>query len=177
MNATSHSPTNTCEYDYYLEKAAVINQLNTDYNTIENANNIFNRVCVYDEKRKWMKTKYNWGGGGWSIIHECFDERGTPLHDDRYYYVFSTIFGRYAFGGEDRNLQYYTKGRRFNEAIEKEGRCGIEVLGMKPKRTKDGKYTYEGFTIKELKERCKMNKIKGYSKMDKCELVSLLMKI
>ena len=175
MNATSHSPD---DYDYYLEKAAVINQLNTNYNTIENANKIFNRVCYYDEKRKWMKTKYNWGGGGWTIVFECYDERGTPLHDDRYYYVFSTIFGRYAFGGEDRKLQYYTKGRRFYEAIEKEGRCGIEVLGMRPHRTKDGKYAYDnGFTLKELKEKCKMNKIKGYSKMDKCEIVSELMKI
>ena len=167
---------NTCEYDYYLEKAAVINQLNTNYNTIENANKIFNRVCVYDEKRKHIKQKYDWGGGGWSIVFECYDERGTLLQNG-YYYVFSTIFGSYARKSEDRNLQYYTKGRRFYEAIKMKGSCGVEVVGMKPKRTKDGKYTYEGFTIKELKERCKMNKIKGYSKMDKCELVSLLMKI
>ena len=171
---TSHSPD---DYDYYLEKAAVINQLNTDYNTIENANKIFNRICVYDEKRKWMKTKYDWGGGGWSIAFECYDERGTPLQRE-WYYLFPTIFGSYAFKDKENKLQYYTKGRRFKHAIYTKGRCGVEVVGMKPHRTKDGKYAYDnGFTLKELKEKCKMNKIKGYSKMNKCEIVSELMKI
>ena len=171
---TSHSPD---DYDYYLEKAGVINQLNTDYNTIENANKIFNRVCYRDEKRKMMMKKYNLGGGGWSIIHECYDERGTPLQRE-WYYVFSTVFGTYAFNDKEKKLLYYTKEYRFKHAIYTKGRCGVEVLGMEPHRTKDGKYAYDnGFTLKELKEKCKMNKIKGYSKMDKCEIVSELMKI
>jgi len=171
---TSHSPD---DYDYYLEKAAVINQLNTDYNTIENANKIFNRVCYYDEKMKMMMKKYKFGGGGWSIIHECYDERGIPLQRE-WYNLFPTVFGTYAFKDKEKKLQYYTKGRRFYEAIKMKGSCGIEVVGMRPHRTKDGKYAYDnGFTLKELKEKCKMNKIKGYSKMDKCEIVSELMKI
>ena len=99
---------NACEYDYYLEKAAVINQLNTNYNTIENANKIFNRVCYYDEKRMRMMAKYSWGGGGWSIIHECYDERGIRLQNG-YYYVFSTVFGSYAFKDKEKNYNTIQK--------------------------------------------------------------------
>ena len=54
---------------------------------------------------------------------------------------------------------------------------GIEVLGMKPDKTKDGKYRYDGVSIGELKKICKANGLKGYSKLDKCGLVKLLMKV
>ena len=47
---------------------------------------------------------------------------------------------------------------------------------MTPSRTKDGKYTFDGLLIVELKNACKMNGIKGYSKFYKLELVKLLMK-
>jgi hypothetical protein len=134
-------------------------------------------VYVIMMKRDVVENKYSWGGGGWSTGFECYDERGIRLQNG-YYYVFSTVFGSYAFKDRENKLQYYTKGRHFYEAMKTKGSCGIEVLGMKPHRTKDGKYAYDnGFTLKELKERCKMNKIKGYSKMDKCEIVSELMKI
>lgn len=171
---TSHSPN---DYDYYLEKAAVINQLNTDYNTIENAKKIFNRVCYYDEKSMWLKNKYKFShGGGWTTGFDCYDDRGKWIKE--HFHLFQTVFGTYAFKDRENKLLYYTKEYRFKHAIKNNGRCGIEVLGMKPYRTKDGKYAYDnGFTLKELKERCKMNKIKGYSKMDKCEIVSELMKI
>ena len=53
----------------------------------------------------------------------------------------------------------------------------IEILGMKPIRTKDGKYKYQNISAQNLKDRCKKNGIKGYSKCDKTELVKLLMKV
>jgi len=171
---TSHSPD---DYDYYLEKAAVINQLNTDYNTIENANKIFNRVCYRDEKMWWVRYKYKFShGDGWTTSIDCYDERGTSIKE--HHYIFRSVFGTYAFTDKEKKLLYYTKEYRFKHAIYTIERCGVEVVGMRPHRTKDGKYAYDnGFTLKELKEKCKMNKIKGYSKMDKCEIVSELMKI
>jgi hypothetical protein len=57
-------------------------------------------------------------------------------------------------------------------------RCGVEVLGMRPNRTKDGKYKYEGKSIKDLKNACKANGIKGYSSCkEKVDIVKLLMKV
>lgn len=58
----------------------------------------------------------------------------------------------------------------------KKYKCGVEVLGMKPNKTKDGKYRYEGVSITDLKQACKTNDVKGYSSCDKLELVKLLMK-
>ena len=49
-------------------------------------------------------------------------------------------------------------------------KTGIEILGMKPIRTKDGKYKYQNITAQNLKDRCKKNGIKGYSKCDKQNL-------
>ena len=55
---------------------------------------------------------------------------------------------------------------------------GIEILGMKPStKTADGKFKYEGISIKDLKEHCKNNGIKNYSKYDKVGLVKLLMNL
>jgi hypothetical protein len=56
-------------------------------------------------------------------------------------------------------------------------KTGIEILGMKPRRTKDGKYKYQNISTQDLKDKCKINGIKGYSKCDKTELVKLLMKV
>jgi|TARA_R110002020_G_scaffold38420_1_gene115503 hypothetical protein len=52
-------------------------------------------------------------------------------------------------------------------------RCGIEVLND----IEDKRMLGKGFTIKELKQRCKENKLKGYSKLDKLKLIKLLMTI
>ena len=55
---------------------------------------------------------------------------------------------------------------------------GIEILGMKPStKTADGKFKYEGISIKDLKQHCKNNGIKKYSKYDKVGLVQLLISI
>ena len=55
---------------------------------------------------------------------------------------------------------------------------GIEILGMKPStKTTDGKFKYEGISIKDLKQHCKNNGIKKYSKYDKVGLVKLLISI
>jgi len=146
---------------------AVISELNTDYNTIENAQKIINRTVYWDEKLNFPMRKYEFSyGGGWSGIG-----RG---------YVFSCIFGEFYFdcryNCEDKYLKliYRISGEHYTRYRE---RCGIEILGMKPNRTKDGKYTYKGCNMKELKQSCKMNNIKGYSKMDKCDIVKQLMRI
>lgn len=88
---------------------------------------------------------------------------------------YTNIFGEF----HRSNMNYYKQLKSDVEfhrmRLEKNG---IEVLGMKPSiKTADGKFKYEGVSIKELKEACKINKIKGYSKEDKQGLVKLLMSI
>jgi len=144
---------------------AVISELNTDYNTIENAQKIINRCVYWDEKQKWLMRKYEFScGAGWSV-----EGRG---------YGFRCIFGYYYFEREDKYVKilYQIRGKQSSDENKNE-RCGIEILGMKPDRTKDGKYTFNGCIMKELKQSCKMNNIKGYSKMDKCDIVKQLMRI
>ena len=41
-----------------------------------------------------------------------------------------------------------------------EYKTGIEILEMKPRRTKDGKYKYQNISAQDLKDRCKKNGIK-----------------
>ena len=49
---------------------------------------------------------------------------------------------------------------------------------MKRKLTKDGKYQFDGgLSLIDLRNACKMNGIKGYSKCDKLEMVKLLLKV
>jgi hypothetical protein len=48
---------------------------------------------------------------------------------------------------------------------------------MKPRRTKDRKYKYQNISAQDLKDKIKMNGIKGYSTCDKTELVKLQMKV
>ena len=58
-------------------------------------------------------------------------------------------------------------------------KCGIEILkeiGAK-KYDKNGKCVFKYYTNKELKEFCKMNKIKGYTKMSKLEIIKALRNI
>jgi len=52
-------------------------------------------------------------------------------------------------------------------------KTGIEVL----KIIDDKRMLGKGFTIKKLKETCKENKLKKYSKLDKLQLINLLMSI
>jgi hypothetical protein len=48
---------------------------------------------------------------------------------------------------------------------------------MKPRRTKDRKHKYQNISAQDLKDKCKINGFKGFSKSDKTEHVKLLIKI
>jgi hypothetical protein len=112
------------------------------------------------------------------------------------YYLVGNVFGETRLRIVDGAIEYdrkYYKGKdkqtRFAslwfEAPSKlalgctnyYNKNGIEILGMKGRRTADGKYKYEGKSIKELKIWCKQNGIKGTSGKDKYELVKMLMAI
>jgi hypothetical protein len=65
---------------------------------------------------------------------------------------------------------------------------GIEILHMRFKMSDNRKYRYGTYdedkqylrnwnTLKDLKDSCKMNGIKGYSKFDKLKVVQALMKL
>ena len=88
-----------------------------------------------------------------------------------------TIFGHYYNGDIMYNTKFETYNRWYSNRYNKHG---IEIKFMKPsKKTEDGKFKYDGVSIKDLKEACKINKIKGYSKVgsDKKALIKLLMTI
>jgi hypothetical protein len=146
---------------------AVIAELNGDIYTMENANRIFSRNVSWDEKRKWATNKY--GDGGWTCSGGL---RG---------YDFNCVFGCFYFESLTNGIKLEKMLKKGRDHIKCSnwrwrGKCGIEVIGMKPQRTKDGKYSWKGLIITELKAACKKNGIKKYSKMDKCELVIALMK-
>tara|TARA_R110000772_G_C12979683_1_gene405702 strand:+ start:35 stop:508 length:474 start_codon:yes stop_codon:yes gene_type:complete len=62
--------------------------------------------------------------------------------------------------------------------IRKVVKNGIEILGMKPsKKTTDGKFKYEGISMKDLKKYCRDNGLKKYSSKSKLELVKMLLSI
>ena len=162
---------------------AVINEINLGVNTIQNANKIFKRQCnwnpgnVSNEVGRYfaIKAKYDF----------CRRDNGTCS----YIGIFYTVFGAYEFDVrlgvkllrpsaepvekiDGINSRYLYKCGKLTP-LEKNG---IEVLGMKPDRTSDGKYTYKGLVISQLKDKCKMNGIKGLSKLDKTQLVNALIK-
>ena len=79
-----------------------------------------------------------------------------------------------SFGGQNNTKPFK---KMYSFSLSREYKSGIEILGMKPRRTKDGKYKYHNISGQDLKDKCKKNGIKGYSKCDKTELVKLLMKV
>tara|TARA_R110002153_G_scaffold241241_1_gene396180 strand:+ start:44 stop:490 length:447 start_codon:yes stop_codon:yes gene_type:complete len=91
---------------------------------------------------------------------------------------YKNLYGKYNMGeitiknkNKNKNINFY----KLDYILD---RCGIEILGMKPSvKTKDGKFKYEGITIKQLQKSCKGNGLKKYSKYDKLGLVKLLMTI
>jgi hypothetical protein len=93
---------------------------------------------------------------------------------------FKCIFGEF---GLCRNRTSPIDKMTLKDGLYKRRECyaicksGIEILGMRPCRTKDGKYKYEGISVEDLRNVCKMNGFKCYSKLDKCELVKLLMTV
>ena len=60
-------------------------------------------------------------------------------------------------------------------------KCGIKIIGMKPNYKKDGGYSnnygWFGLTVKQLKQQCRDNGIKGYSKLKKLGLIKKLLAI
>jgi hypothetical protein len=158
--------------DYTEKFNAVIAELKGDYNTLENANRIFKRVIISNEQCSQLR-KYRLNHRGFTFMYHL------P------YYSFDCVFGRFDVQWlENKTFKMVKKSNNnktynFNyiEQFEIKPKNGIEVLGMKPERTKDGKYTYKGLIISELKQSCKNNGIKGITKMDKCELVKALIKL
>lgn len=93
---------------------------------------------------------------------------------NKFRYYFHTCFGNVYL---DYNT-FEIVNDRYKDKMWIFPKNGIEVLGMIPNRTKDGKYCYDGGkSIKELRECCKMNGLKGYSNKDKAGIIQLLMKI
>jgi hypothetical protein len=138
--------------------ATVLKELNSDFK-LKYANKIFARYIKKDKEPRTKKW-YLW------CSLSYFSCGGVLLRRQ-----FSCAFGTYeADKKEDKLVKQIQENNHFFRE-----KCGIEVFGLVPERTKDGKYAYRGTSIKDLKESCKMNGIKGVSKMDKCELVKVLM--
>jgi hypothetical protein len=131
----------------------------------EYCNKVFKRFCIPNTKRKWIDKRYNTFHDGWTCDWSC----GSLCH------IFICVFGKLYICEKTFEIKKFKPLTHYYICLNY-CRSGIEVLGMTPNRTTDGKYKYEGTSIKELKEACKKNGIKGYSKLDKCDLVKLLMK-
>ena len=57
-------------------------------------------------------------------------------------------------------------------------RCGIEVLNMYGETWRgDGVYRGRGLSVKVIKQKLKDNKVRGYSKLRKVDLIKLLIKM
>jgi hypothetical protein len=160
-----------------------------------NKNLLVIRTWIGDDGKPHYELKYPENrrfGMNYSTLLEFYGNP-TKITGD---YIIGNIFGETKLRIVDGAIEYdrkYYKGKdkqtRFAslwfESPTKLGnnntnyyiKNGIEILGMKGKQTKDGKYKYEGKSIKELKEWCKQNGIKGFSGKDKYELVKMLMAI
>jgi hypothetical protein len=117
------------------------------------------------------------------IVGNIFGETKLRLTQDG-----EIIYDRTYFKGKDKQRYFATRwGSRpessawqncFLDSTRGYLHSGVEILGMKGTHlTKDGKYAYEGVSIAQLKDACKMNGVKGTSGKDKHELVKLLMKV
>ena len=78
--------------------------------------------------------------------------------------LFKNEFNRFHYKHTNRMMRYMPKRQ-------------IDIIGMTPNRTKDGKYCKHRYSVTDLRAKCKMNGIKGYSKCDKAGLLKLLMSI
>lgn len=92
---------------------------------------------------------------------------------------FYSVFGNMCISNiKILTYEIVSKSLKQNKTFKyKREKYGIEILGMKPNRTADGKYKYENVSITELKKSCKINGLKSYTKCDKTDLVKLLMKL
>lgn len=84
----------------------------------------------------------------------------------------SSIYSKICERDANGDLYYYDK------FYSKNLKNGIEIIGMKL-IIKNNRYyfNYGDPTLKELKAILKMNKIKGFSKMDKKQIIHALMKL
>jgi hypothetical protein len=128
----------------------------------------------------------DWVGNAYSsyyVIGNIFGETRLRVTEDG-----EIIYDRTYFKGKDKQKEFATRwlGRPESSGWQNcflgnsrgWNKSGIEILGMRGTHlTKDGKYKYEGVSIAQLKDACKMNGVKGTSGKDKHELVKLLMKV
>tara|TARA_R110000737_G_scaffold74173_5_gene103183 strand:- start:1594 stop:2064 length:471 start_codon:yes stop_codon:yes gene_type:complete len=128
---------------------------------IDNITNIdmkkeFNRVMKHYKKESYNMYSYKYGLDGLSSASSSKKNLYGKTHYDTL-----TIFNEISVCKFCNKEKY-----------------GIEILGMKPSnKTADGKFKYEGVSIKDLKQYCKNNGLKKYSKHDKIGLVQLLISI
>jgi len=88
------------------------------------------------------------------------------------------IFGY--FSGYDSMLNTLYKGSYeygISPAYIVYVKCGVEVLKIKPHTTATGKTTLKGWSVGDMKKCLKNNGIKGYSKMNKTDIIDLLIKM
>lgn len=105
------------------------------------------------------------------LISTVFDVKPGVKHHWGISNTLPTIFGRVS-----DNFTRYNKPT-FGYCQVARGRCGVEILGLKP-LAKDHTYSSDCMmTIPELKEACKKNGIKVKSSWKKQDMLHALMKV
>ena len=178
--------------DYKTLFNAVIAEINAGVMNVKNCLQLFHKRYIiqngtYAVRNNTCLYIYHDNGSTYWYYPECKSKKDWSWKC----MVIATAFGRVAIeilnDDKIRILGHTEIPQYMKEVYKRTDRCGIEILGMKAYITKDGKYKYNDKagcdwsaetirTIKELKQSCKDNGIKGYSKMDKLELVKVLMK-
>jgi len=150
---------------------AVVNEINNGFNNIENATKIFKR-------------QFNWKLNDIpESPHRLYPIRAKYgiNYISVYNYIgsFSCCFGDYSFKTKDLGINLFRKEYWRSCAITPlmpTYSNGIEVLGRTLRQVKGGSWISDIHTGAQLKSFCKINKVKGYSKMDNRELVIALIK-
>lgn len=191
-----------CEKENDKEEEATVDEMNAEYKSQFDAviAEIARGVCSFENAVRVNKTQISVVTYGEKGIYyhlkapqnkDGFYRYGSNFKEDYItkYYTHGNIFGETKFRVIDGVIEYdrtYYKGKdkqKYFATLWLRGvydvrpSCGVEVFGMKATQTADGKYKYEGVSIKDLKEACKKNGIKGYSGKDKTDLVKILMKL
>tara|TARA_R110001592_G_scaffold336799_1_gene622533 strand:- start:113 stop:505 length:393 start_codon:yes stop_codon:yes gene_type:complete len=123
---------------------------------LEELNLYFNNYKLGIERvQKYMKIQKSISG----FIYNKFNKNGCYGSN-----IFTCCWGTKNMQGNFSHQQKF---------IFQNEKTGIEVLKIVEDKRRLGK----GFTIKKLKETCKENKLKKYSKLDKLQLINLLMSI
>ena len=153
---------------------AVVNEINSDFNTLKNANKIFKRWF------SWTQEQVPGYNDFFQVKYKPNSKIQRYCSTAKYNGEFKCVFGWFDFNVlGDGNLKSRLPRLKYQSSSDSsDSKNGIEILGMIPERHTDGSYNYRqgACSISELKAACKMNGIKKYSKKDKCELVVALMK-